>query len=161
LRVGLRVGSAISLQVEDVDLDGALLRLRRMKGNAEDTAYLPAETVELLRGHLAGRSAGPLFCGSHGRAMGTRQVHRRLAAWGRRAALTRAVWPHALRHSFAMQVYQTSGDLLVTARALGHRSVTSTAVYARPSEASVRSALNVRHAPTGRQQSDSATSPVR
>lgn len=141
LGVGLRVGSAVHLEVRDVDLDAADLRLRRMKNGDEDTVFLPPRIVALLRAYLAGRTTGPLFPASHGGHLTARSVHRRLGLWAERADLGRAVSPHHLRHSFAMAVYAVTHDVLVVGRALCHRSVASTAVYARPSDAAVRAAV--------------------
>jgi site-specific recombinase XerC len=103
--------------------------------------FLPAKIVVLLRGYLGGRTAGPLFPASHGGRMTARSVHRRLEQWADRAGIQRQVNPHALRHSFALAIYGATHDVLVVGRALCHRSVASTAVYARPSDAAVRAAV--------------------
>jgi integrase len=58
LRVGLRIGSAVALDVEGVDFEGATLRLRKMKNFDTDEAFVSRETAELLRG---GRKSGPVF----------------------------------------------------------------------------------------------------
>ena len=142
LRCGLRVGSAVALDVEDADLDAGTLHLRRLKAGGEDVVYVPGETAELLGAYLGGRSSGPLFASESGGRLTTRSVHRRLALWSERAGFPRPASPHQCRHSFAMRVYGATGDLLVTARALCHRSIASTAVYARPSEAAVRAAVS-------------------
>lgn len=141
LRVGLRVGSAVALDVGDVDLAAGTLLLRRMKNGEEDVAFVPTETGALLREHLGARASGPVFATEAGGRLSTRSVHRRLAALAKRAGIQRTVSPHALRHTLATAVYRRTGDLLVTARALCHRSIASTAVYARPSEAAVRAAV--------------------
>jgi site-specific recombinase XerD len=141
LRCGLRVGSAVALDVEDADLDSCTLRLRHMKNSDEDVVFVPPQTAELLRGYLGTRMNGPLFTSQDGGRLGTRSVHRRLGHWTKRAGISRAVGPHALRHALAMRVYRATGDLLVTARVLCHRSLASTAVYARPSETAIRSAI--------------------
>jgi len=49
-----------------------------------------------------------------------------------------AVSAHQLRHLYATRVYRDSGDLLATARALGHRSLNTTAIYAQSDPASLR-----------------------
>src|SRR5258706_462994 len=129
LGCGLGLGSAIGLDVEDVDLAAGELRLRRMKGGREDTAFVPAEAVELLRKLIGERVTGPVFVVATGGRIGARQVHRRLSEWGTRAGVA-GVHPRRLRHTVGTQVYRASGDLLLTARALGHRSIASTTVYA-------------------------------
>ena len=68
-------------------------------------------------------------------------VGRRLEEIAVEAGIERQIHPHMLRHTFALAVYARTGDVLVTARALCHRSVASTAVYARPNAAQVREAV--------------------
>jgi site-specific recombinase XerC len=129
LGCGLRLGSAIGLDVKDVDLVAGELRLRQMKGSREDVAYMPADVAEKLREQIGARATGPVFIVAAGGRIGARQVHRRLAEWGARAGVV-GLHPHRLRHTFGTRVYRASGDLLLTARALGHRSIASTTVYA-------------------------------
>lgn len=141
LGVGLRVGSVIGLDVADVDLAEATLRVRTLKGRDEDTVFLSPELVELLRAYIATVPNGPLFPGIDGSRLGSRQVGRRLELWSERAEIGRRVNPHALRHSFALAMYSKTHDVLLVGRLLCHRSVASTATYARPSEARAREAV--------------------
>jgi site-specific recombinase XerD len=141
LSAGLRIGSALHLDVSDADLDAGELHLRKMKNGGTDSCYLPPATVHMLREYVGDRTTGPLFPNASGGRLTARSVHRRLCEWAQRAGITRSFGPHALRHSFAMKVYERTGDLLVTARALNHRSLASTAVYARPSQAAIRAAV--------------------
>ena len=140
LGCGLRLGSAIGLEVGDVDLDAGELQLRRMKGGQQATVFMPREVVDLLRTYLGDRKTGPVFPAANGGPIGAREAHRRLQLWGERARVA-GVHPHRLRHSFGTRVYEQTRDLLVTARALTHRSVGSTAVYAQVSDKAVRSAV--------------------
>jgi site-specific recombinase XerC len=139
---GLRLGSAVGLDIEDVDLGTGELRLRRMKGRREDIAFVPGPVLVMLREHLAGRAAGPVFLGAGGERMGVRQVHRRLAEWGLRAGVP-GLHPHRLRHTFGTRIYGASRDLLLTARALCHRDVSSAAIYARVADPAVRAAIEL------------------
>ncbi len=61
--------------------------------------------------------------------------------WRERAGISSPVTPHGLRHAFAMGLYARTGDVLVVKEALGHRSIASTMVYARPREERLRVAL--------------------
>ena len=66
-------------------------------------------------------------------------------AGGRTAqAWRRGGSPHVLRHCFAMAVYGRTGDVVITAAALCHRSLASTSVYARPTVGAVRAAVGYR-----------------
>jgi site-specific recombinase XerC len=138
---GIRIGSALALEVGDLDLAGGEAHLRTVKGGGGQVVFLTAGVVELLGVLVAGRGAGPVFTRADGGRIGSRQVNRRLALWCRRAGLGRAVSPHALRHSFALGLYEKTGDVLLVKEALGHRSIMSSCVYARASATQVRAAI--------------------
>lgn len=141
LTTGIRIGSALAAFVGDLDLEAGELRLRQQKNGGESVVFVPRQTCALLREHLAGRTQGPLFPSVRTGALGSRTARRRLGEWATRAGTSRAVSPHALRHSFAMWVYARTDDLLMTSRALCHRSIVSTTVYARCDEVRLREVL--------------------
>ncbi len=148
LRAGLRVGEAVGLDVEDLDLEQGEVAVRgkgevavRGKGGREERAVLPGEVQDALRCYLGGRASGPLFGGTRGRRISVRHAQRRFAAWLERAGVCRPASPHSLRHSFAQALYRRTGDLLLVKEALRHRSVASTMVYARADRAQIRAAL--------------------
>jgi integrase/recombinase XerC len=140
LGLGLRVGSVAGLDVGDVDLDAGEMRLRVMKNADEDLVFIQPDLVAFLRSYVGERRSGPLFPRADGGRIGTRQIGRRLEIWADRAGIPR-VSPHCLRHTFAMGAYERTGDVLVVGRLLCHRSIASTATYARPTEARVRAAM--------------------
>jgi site-specific recombinase XerD len=141
LSAGLRIGSALHLDVSDADLDAGELHLRKMKNGGTDSCYLPPATVAVLREYLGERTTGPLFQASHGGRLTARSVHRRLCEWAERAGIAGRVHPHRLRHTFGTRLFRTTGNVLLTARALCHKSVASTAVYVRVDSESVRAAV--------------------
>jgi integrase/recombinase XerC len=141
LSAGLRIGSALHLEVADADLDAGELRLRRMKNGGSDTVFIPPATVAVLREYLGGRKDGPLFQASHGGRLTARSVHRRLEQWANRAGISGRVHPHRLRHTFGTRLFRSTGNVLLTARALCHKSVASTAIYVRVDSANVRAAV--------------------
>lgn len=142
LRTGIRVGNAVALAIEDVDLDACEIRLRRMKCGDEDVCYFPRELVGVLRMQIGDRTSGPVFQNAEGTALTTRMVAKRLEAWAKRAGIEGRVWPHRMRHAFGMRVFARTGDVLLTARAMCHRSIASTASYARPDPQRVRLAIS-------------------
>jgi site-specific recombinase XerD len=141
LKTGLRVGSAVGLDIEDIDLAAGELNIRTLKNGGADTVFMPADLVALLRSYVSERTTGPLFAAASGERMSVRQVGRRLESWSERAGIGRRVNPHSLRHSFALAAYERTGDVLMVSRLLLHRSLASTSVYARPTESRVRAAM--------------------
>jgi site-specific recombinase XerD len=48
---------------------------------------------------------------------------------------------HSLRHTFATNLYHKTGDLYLVQRALGHRQIGTTEIYARVSDDTLRRAV--------------------
>src|SRR5262249_59017418 len=59
LATGIRVGSAVALDVGHVDLDRGELRLNTMKGGRSDVAYLGRGIAKQLRDFIGDRDAEP------------------------------------------------------------------------------------------------------
>ncbi len=138
---GIRLGSCVALNVEDIDLERVELQLRTTKNDRPDVVFLPAAMCEHLRGFIGVRASGPLFVGCGGKRLGARHVQRLFATWCERAGVTRRASVHSLRHAFACRLYGRTHDLLVVQRALTHRSLHSTLRYAAVDERRVRAAL--------------------
>jgi site-specific recombinase XerD len=140
LATGLRLGSALGLDVQDIDFANGELNVRSCKGAREVCAVLGAEIRAQLAAFVTGRGDGPVFIGRDGDRMSPRQAQKRLARWFATAGVRGSA--HALRHTFATRLYEATGDLLLVSTALHHRSVASTNVYARPTPRRVRAAID-------------------
>jgi integrase/recombinase XerD len=140
LGTGIRLGSAVGLDVRDLDLVSGELHLRTLKNGGRDVVFVPKDLIGLLRDHLGSRTEGPLFPAADGGRIGARQVHRRLELWGKRAGIA-GLHPHRLRHVFAQRLFASTSNVLLVARALCHRSVASSQVYVRVSAEMVRRAV--------------------
>jgi integrase/recombinase XerC len=147
LGTGIRLGSLVGLNVGDVDLQAGTLHIRT-KGGGEERVFLNPALVRrlgrFLREVAPEDNSGPhvpLFRSQSGRRLGARQIQLRFAALCRKAGITRPVSVHSLRHTFATRLYQKTGDLYLVQRALGHRHITTTEIYAKVSDASLRRAI--------------------
>jgi integrase/recombinase XerC len=138
---GMRLGSAVALDVEDLDLVRHEASLRSAKGDHRQMVVLPKGLCAHLRDYLGDRTAGPLFPGRGGGRISTRQVQRRLAMWLERAGVKRGATVHSLRHHFAIRLYRATGDIYLVQQALGHRSIASTTVYARADRSRLAAAI--------------------
>lgn len=135
LATGLRIGSALALRVEDLDLPRGEATVLKAKGARPAVAILSREIAEHLGWFLGDRTRGALF------QITSRHARRQVRHWCERAGIRTAASPHVLRHSLGMRVYQATGDLLVTQAVLGHASIQSTTVYARADRDRVRAVL--------------------
>jgi integrase/recombinase XerC len=133
---GLRVGELVSLDVEDVDLRGELVRVIG-KGGKERIVPFGKKAGTALRAWfgaaepLRSKSAEPeavflnLRCGR----LTDRSVRRILNRRMREAAILARVSPHALRHSFATHLLGAGADLRAIQELLGHSSLSTTQRY--------------------------------
>jgi site-specific recombinase XerC len=139
LGTGIRIGSALALDVCDLDFAHGEITLRTTKNNRPCTVMLPATIAKNLKAFVAGRGDGPVFRAGD-RRVSMRHAQRRLGVWLSAAKVTGRS-AHSLRHSFAMKVYAASNDLQVTQAALGHASIVSTCIYAKVDKARLRAAV--------------------
>ena len=147
LGTGIRLGSLVGLNWGDVDLEACTLQITA-KGGGRERVFLNPQLCEMLRHHLA-ESAPQSPCGPHtpvfrsksGRRLGARQIQLNFARWLSQAGITRPFSIHSLRHTFATQLYRKTGDLYLVQRALGHREIMTTEIYARVSDDAVRRAV--------------------
>jgi len=147
LGTGIRLGSLVALNVGDVDLRTGTLHIR-LKGGTEGRVFLNPGLGRLMRRYLKengtqGKCGAdtPLFRGQSGKRLGTRQIQLRFAKWFLEAGIDRPVSLHSLRHTFATRLYEKTGDLHLVQKALGHRQITTTEIYAMVGEGAVRRAV--------------------
>jgi site-specific recombinase XerD len=126
-RLGLRAGEVVALNLEDLDWDSGLIRIRR-KGNRWTQLPLQADVGAAIAAYL--RSDRPFSS--------SRRVFLRHRAPARGFAGT----PHVLRHTAAMELLQAGVDRAVIALWLGHESVETTQIYLDADLALKEQALN-------------------
>jgi integrase/recombinase XerC len=83
----------------------------------------------------------PLIRSKSGKRLGGRQIQLNFARWLKQVGITRPFSVHSCRHTFATRLCQKTGDLYLVQRALGHRQITTTEIYARVSDQSLRHAV--------------------
>jgi integrase/recombinase XerC len=147
LGTGIRLGLLVGLSRGDVDLEAGTFHIKS-KGGGRERVFLNPQLVALLAQHLA-ESATQGACGPHvpvfrsksGRRLGARQIQLNFARWLVQAGITRPFSIHSLRHTFATRLYRKTGDLYLVQRALGHRQIATTEIYARVSDETLRRAV--------------------
>jgi len=157
VRSGFRISEILSLRLRDVVEGGRLVErvrvLRRhMKGKREGRTVLlhPAARAALATWLEELRSDGYMtaesfvFQSRHGsnQAIGRTQAWRILKRAFDRAGLIGNLGTHSMRKTFADRIYdRLGGDLVKTAQALSHRSISSTASYLTFRESEIDDAI--------------------
>ncbi len=131
---GLRLAELVSLDIHDIDLAEAEARItgkgrktRVVPVGARAKSALDAWLTERQKHCLAEQTA--LFINRTGSRLSTRSVQQRMRQWSSRHGLDLRLHPHALRHSFASHLLESSGDLRAVQELLGHANLSTTQVY--------------------------------
>lgn len=130
---GLRRAELISLDLGQVDMTEAEVRVVGKGGKARivpvgSRALAALERWLAVRDTVA-RNTPALFVGARGRRIAPGVLTQALKKLALRQGVSAHVHPHALRHSFASHVLQSSGDLRAVQEMLGHASLSTTQVY--------------------------------
>jgi len=132
---GLRVGEAVGLDLDDVDMRSCTVRVVG-KGRKERMVPFGSKSAHALERWI--RRAGALrvksgtaavFLNLRGKRLTDRSVRRILDRRLREAAIHAKVSPHALRHSFATHLLGAGADLRAIQELLGHSSLSTTQRY--------------------------------
>ena len=129
---GLRVGEAVRLQLEDIDRDRHLLKVRCGKGQKDRYTVLSEVILQTLRDYWKTyRPKGKwLFPGGKDKGhLTTRSVEKIFKRAVRRAGIQKKVSIHTLRHSFATHLLESGTDLRYIQELLGHKNSRTTEVY--------------------------------
>jgi integrase/recombinase XerC len=130
---GLRVSELVGLNVDDLDFEQDLVRVRgkgrreRLCPIGEMATHWLKLALPLRKPEIAHEKA--VFLNQRGSRLTSRSVGRLLEAHLIRAGLVNAASPHTLRHSFATHLLERGADLRSVQELLGHRKLTTTQIY--------------------------------
>lgn len=138
-RTGARVSEAVAVNVMDLRLDNPSQVLLHGKGSKDRVVPLEADIITVLRCFLAEgrhrRPDDPVFVNARGKRLtrfGVIHLLDRAVAGAGQAApelVKRAVSPHTLRHTRAMEMLKGGVDLTTIQSWLGHANVATTHHY--------------------------------
>ena len=128
---GMRKGEVEELRLEDLDLPGRRLTVRRGKGLKDRTVYLTERAAQAVNEYLPVRGMGPtdhVFL-YRNQALSKDLIHGRLQLAGNRVGVK--VTAHQLRHTCATQLLNAGCRVTSIQKFLGHKKLNSTMIYAR------------------------------
>jgi integrase/recombinase XerD len=127
---GLRIAEAGALRVEDIDGGRGIVRVTG-KGGKRRVVPIPAEVLAKLRDYW--RMKRPklwLFPRNDGAGpLDPRTLWKVFDRAHRASAVTKAITPHSLRHSFATGLLERGVSLRVIQILLGHANIRTTTIY--------------------------------
>jgi integrase/recombinase XerD len=134
---GARISEAVGLDVDDVDTHSRSVLLHG-KGGKQRLVPIGRPAVSALDAFLVrgrpdlarrGKATPAIFLNARGGRLSRQSAWQVLQDAAERAAISAAVSPHTLRHSFATHLLEGGADVRVVQELLGHASVTTTQIY--------------------------------
>ncbi len=134
---GLRVTELVSLNVDDLNLASATVRIVRPKDRRERLVPIHQRAIEPLQEYLErGRmrllrnpQETALFLNHRGERLTRQGLWLIVKHYVREIGIAEEVTPHTLRHTFAAHLLDKKADLEYVQEILGHASISTTQVY--------------------------------
>ena len=151
---GMRVSELVSLNTDDVTLNGTITNVRcQGKGAKERTIPIHEQAVEALLSYIdqsrtrlvRARKERALFVNRRGERLTRQGFWLILKNYARQANLSSDVTPHTLRHSFATHMLRGGAPLRHVQEMLGHANLSTTQVYTQLSQEHVREVYDKAH----------------
>lgn len=156
---GARISEAVGVDLDDLDdldLETSLVRLYGKGGKerivpfGSHAATALGAWVSRTRPSMAAKArssapAGALFLNARGTRLSRQTAWQIVKDAGELAGLEAEVSPHTFRHSFATHLLEGGADIRVVQELLGHASVTTTQIYTKVSEETLREVYATSH----------------
>lgn len=148
---GIRVSELIALNVDDVNLEQAIIKCR----NAKKTRVIPLYPAALkalstyLRDIRSGMILSPaenaLFVNISGVRMSRQGFWKILKYYKATAHIEKEITPHTLRHSFAVHLLENGADIASVQELMGHSDISSTQLYTQMINQKIKSVYEKCH----------------
>jgi integrase/recombinase XerD len=133
---GLRVSEMCSLQLSDLHFDERFLRCIG-KGRKERVVPVGGEAIKWVRRYIEevrpqltpGDHEHAVFLSRRQRPISRKTVWDMIKKCARDAGITKTVYPHSLRHSFASHLLANGAELRIIQEMLGHADIATTQIY--------------------------------
>lgn len=127
---GLRISELLGLKPGDINVSRSLIRVRQGKGKKDRYTLLSKPLIEKLTEYKNRyKPAMWLFERDTGVPFTESIVSKKLKEIALEAGITKRVYPHLFRHSFATHLIEQGTDLKIVKELLGHNNIRTTEMY--------------------------------
>ena len=127
---GLRISELLALKPDDINVSRMLIRVRQGKGSKDRYTLLSKPLVaKLSRYRREYKPQEWMFERHKGEPFTESIVSKQLKEAAKEAGITKRVYPHLLRHSFATHLIEQGTDLKIVKELLGHKQLKTTEQY--------------------------------
>lgn len=130
---GIRLSSALNLQVSDLQMDEKKIHVQKTKNNRAQVLFLNPDMSAILQKYislfnLSGNDY--LFCSAEKKQLNKRTIQGNVADYNRMHDVQKTSI-HLFRHTFAKNYYTHTKDIYTLSHILGHSSISTTEHYLR------------------------------
>lgn len=135
LATGCRVSEVVGMRVEDIDMENGCVKVLG-KGQKERIVFFSDRALEYMERYLNGRREGAVILSLRAPHQGLQKnaLENIVRAIAKRAGITKRVFPHLLRHTFATRALNKGMPLPTLCDIMGHASTETTRIYAKNSQ---------------------------
>jgi site-specific recombinase XerD len=129
--LGLRVGEACNLKVEDINLEANIIHIKTSKTGFARQLPIPANAKVIFRNYLEINEIQPndYFLQGIKKQLNKQVIGRILRNLKAKTTIKKRIYAHLLRHSIATQLLKNGMEIEKISQFLGHRSLESTQKY--------------------------------
>jgi site-specific recombinase XerD len=129
--LGLRVGEACNLKLEDINLETNIVHIKTSKTGFARQLPIPANATIIFRNYLEMNEIQPndYFLQGINKQLNKQVIGRMLDKLKSKTTIKKRIYAHLLRHSIATQLLKNGMEIEKISQFLGHRSLESTQKY--------------------------------
>ncbi|MFG1460080.1 MAG: site-specific tyrosine recombinase/integron integrase [Thermoplasmataceae archaeon] len=140
---GLRVSELCSLNIEDVDLEEKVMRVRHGKGDKDRIVIMSDECADSIEKYMKSRvlvrtDSEALFLSRKTSRYDPTSIQRLVKKIAKESGVIKNVTPHVLRHTFATSIMRNGANLRFIQEILGHSSISTTQIYVHLDDGAMR-----------------------
>ncbi len=133
---GMRVSEIVDLKLADIDFDEGLIRFIG-KGNKERITPIGDSAKDYLGKYIRAarynlereRKSENVFLNKNGQKLTRQGFWKILKKYAGKANVSKNLYPHLFRHSYATHMLERGADLRIVQELLGHSSISTTQIY--------------------------------
>ncbi len=146
---GLRASELTGLRFSDIFESDGVIRVVG-KGNKQRLTPIATTTLKYLKFYLEQRihltaqhreDSDIIFLNRRGGKLSRVMIFNIVRDAAKKAGITKGIYPHVLRHSFATHLVDGGADIRAVQSMLGHSSISTTQIYTHISTMALRSAV--------------------
>ncbi|MGM0689515.1 MAG: tyrosine-type recombinase/integrase [Bacillota bacterium] len=133
LKIGLRVNEVINLQGNDIDWNQGKINIKESGAAKGRTLWVDEPEIALLNRwrSIKPENSSFFFSTLDGNKIKDRYIREMVKRLARKAGISKDVYPHLLRYTFAVEFMRETKDINLLQDALGHRDTSATQIYAK------------------------------